>query len=57
MQILQVLFLMDMLKSWLAFVFFFFDYEFSVSNRKKNLLYCKWQDCIAEMLTSKQKTV
>lgn len=36
MQIPQVLFLMDMLKSWLDFIFFF-DYEFSVPNKKKKL--------------------
>lgn len=54
MQILQALFLMDMLKSWLAFIFFF-DYEFSVPNRKKNLLCCMWQVCMAEILTPKQR--
>lgn len=56
MQILQVLFLMDMLKSWLAFIFLF-DYEFSIPNKKKNFLYYMWQVCIAEILTPKQKSV
>lgn len=50
-QILQVLFLTDMLKSWLGYIFFLWFLIWCSYPKEKNLHYCIWQVCVAEILT------